>query len=197
MSRLVLASASPRRKELLEQIGLEFVIHVSNLPEETKCTQAEAVVQDLSKQKALHVWEELQKAGEDLTDTVVIGADTVVSVWGEVLGKPKDEEDAFQMLDTLQGRTHQVYTGVTLFWMQEEKRHHVTFYERTDVTMYPMSHKDIDAYIATGETLDKAGAYAIQGRCAAYVQAICGDYNNVVGLPVARVYQELKQRDLL
>lgn len=197
MSRLVLASASPRRKELLEQIGLEFTIHVSDLPEETRKTRAEEVVRELSRQKAAHVWEELEQAGEDLADTVVIGADTVVSVWGEVLGKPKDREDAFRMLDTLQGRTHQVYTGVTIYWMQEDTRHHITFYECTDVTMYPMDSEEIEAYIATGEPMDKAGAYGIQGKCAAYVQAICGDYNNVVGLPVARVYQELNRRGLL
>ncbi len=196
MSKIILASASPRRKELLEQIGLSFEIVVSNMPEQTKETEGSEIVKDLSRQKADHVWKKLEDEGADLEDTVVIGADTVVSIWGQILGKPSDEDDARRMLSMLQGRTHQVFTGVTFFWMQEGSRRHKSFYECTDVTMYPMSPDEITDYIATGEPDGKAGAYAIQGLCAAYIQAICGDYNNVVGLPVGRLYQELRMHGL-
>ena len=101
------------------------------------------------------------------------------------------------MLHKLQNETHQVYTGVTLVIMTEEGRQVVTFHEKTDVIMYPMTKKQIEAYVATGEPMDKAGAYAIQGKCAAYVKGICGEYNNVVGLPVARLMQELFKLDIL
>lgn len=197
MSRIILASASPRRKELLEQIGVSFDIVVSGMPEQTEETEGSEIVKDLSRQKADHVWRELDQKGEALEDTIVIGADTIVSVWGQILGKPCDEEDAKRMLSMLQGNTHQVFTGVTFFWMQDGTRRHKSFYECTDVTMYPMSLDEISDYINTKEPMDKAGAYAIQGLCAAYVQAICGDYNNVVGLPVGRLYQELRMQGLL
>jgi len=202
MSRLVLASASPRRKELMEQIGLVFTVRVSDMPERTEATEAGQIVLELSKQKAANVWDILD-AEESVSDTVVIGADTVVSapdtdsVPGGILGKPKDKEDARRMLSLLQGRTHQVYTGVTVYWMEDRERRCFSFVECTDVTMYPMDDEDISAYIATGEPMDKAGAYGIQGRCAAYVRRISGDYNNVVGLPVSRLYQELCKRKLL
>ncbi len=131
-------------------------------------------------------------------DFVVIGADTVVSCWGRIMGKPGDKEEAFDMLWELQGKSHQVYTGVTLAWKYADMpaMFH-SFYECTDVTVFPMTEEEIERYIDSGEPMDKAGAYAIQGRFAAYIQGICGDYANVVGLPVGRVYQELKQRDLL
>ncbi|MDE7276493.1 MAG: Maf family protein, partial [Lachnospiraceae bacterium] len=131
-------------------------------------------------------------------DFVVMGADTVVSCWNKILGKPKDKEEAFDMLWELQGKSHQVYTGVTLAWKYADMpaMFH-TFHECTDVTVFPMTEEEIERYIDSGEPMDKAGAYAIQGRFAAYIQGICGDYANVVGLPVGRVYQELRQRELL
>ena len=101
------------------------------------------------------------------------------------------------MISMLQGKAHQVYTGVTLLIKKDGKKIRKTFHECSDVHVYPMSKEEIREYIATGEPMDKAGSYGIQGKCAAYVQAICGDYNNVVGLPVARVYQELNRRGLL
>lgn len=189
--KLVLASASPRRKELLEQIGLAFEIDVCNLAEMTTKKNPEEVVKDLSYQKARNVFEN----GHDRE--VVIGADTVVSIDNEILGKPADREEAFSMIHKLQGRIHQVYTGVTILWKQEQTVKVLTIAEKTEVEVYEMSRREIECYVETGEPMDKAGGYGIQGGFAAYVKAIHGDYNNVVGLPVARLYQELKNYRLI
>lgn len=196
MSKIILASASPRRKELLRQVGIRYKVMPSNIEEKITKTQPEEVVQELSYQKAVDVCGSLETLGED--DFTVIGADTVVSFMNHIMGKPKDAEDACRMLESLQGNVHQVYTGVTICFKQKglPSMFH-TFYERTDVSMYPMTQEEIETYAATGEPMDKAGAYAIQGKCASYIESICGDYNNVVGLPVGRLYQELKKRYLL
>ncbi len=193
--KIYLASASPRRKELLKQVGLSFKTMPSTVEEKITKTEPAEVVEELSYQKAVDVCGKLVKEGKE--DFVVIGADTVVACWGEILGKPKDKEDAAGMLGKLQGGSHQVYTGVTLAWKYKDMSPmFATFSECTDVTMYSMSQEDIKHYVDSGEPMDKAGAYAIQGLCAAYIQGICGDYNNVVGLPVGRVCQELKKRGL-
>lgn len=192
IGRLVLASASPRRRELLTQIGAEYEVMPSQAEEKTMKERPEDVVCELSFQKASDIGLALERQGED--GYTVIGADTVVAFQGIVMGKPKDEKEACWMLGMLQGNTHQVYTGVTLYVKREGHPAKCrTFYEKTEVSMYPMSPEEIEAYTATGEPMDKAGAYAVQGRCAAYIKGICGDYNNVVGLPVGRLYQELKQ----
>mgnify|MGYP000535841981 CR=1 FL=1 len=194
IGRVILASASPRRKELLEQIGIAYETMPSGADENTEKQQPEDVVLELSLRKASDIHVRLEEKGED--GYTVIGADTVVSFQGEVMGKPKDEEDARRMLGMLQGNTHQVYTGVALCIKKRGKPVRFrTFYEKTDVSMYPMSEEEIRDYVATGEPMDKAGAYAVQGGCAAYIQGICGDYNNVVGLPVGRLWQELKIED--
>lgn len=194
--KIYLASASPRRKELLKQVGLSFKTMPSTVEEKITKTEPGEVVEELSYQKAVDVCAKLTAQGQE--DFVVIGADTVVSCWGEILGKPKDKDDAVRMLTNLQGGSHQVYTGVTLAWKYKDlSAMYATFSECTDVTMYSMTQEDIKNYVDSGEPLDKAGAYAIQGLCAAYIQGICGDYNNVVGLPVGRVCQELKKRGLL
>ena len=191
MNRIVLASASPRRKELLEQIGLPFTIEVSGIEEVITKTVPQEVVMELSAQKAVDVKKKLQE------DAVVIGADTIVVYdnenGGSILGKPKSEEEAFEMLNRLQGNVHQVYTGVTLCYGEEV----MSFYECTKVYVYEMSKEQIWNYIKTGEPMDKAGAYGIQGKFAAFVKGMEGDYNNVVGLPVGRVYQELCKLNLL
>ena len=123
-----------------------------------------------------------------------LGADTIVSCGGQILGKPKDERDACRMLKLLSGGTHQVYTGVSIVLLDASgKAGQVTFHEKTDVTMRAMSEEEIRRYVATGEPMDKAGAYGIQGKCAIFVDKIDGDYNNVVGLPVAAIYRELKK----
>ena len=200
MSQIILASQSPRRKELLEQIGLEFEICPAKGEEIITKTIPEEVVMELSKQKAEEVAAMVSSYGENHkeittpSDILVIGADTVVAYDGKILGKPKDEADAKAMLTMLSGNTHSVFTGVTLVLIDKSGRAgELVFYEKTDVKMHEMSEEEIDRYIATGEPMDKAGSYAIQGKCAIYVAKIDGDYNNVVGLPITRIYQELKK----
>ena len=182
---LILASASPRRRDLLDQIGLNPEIEPSHVVERITSTKPDLVVMELSEQKATDIAD--QHKGEAV---VVIGADTVVAVDNQILGKPDSDSDAVRMLSLIQGRTHQVYTGVTLINCQTGVK--TTFIEQTDVSLFPMTDAEIRAYAATGDPLDKAGAYGIQGVFAAHVKAIHGDYYNVVGLPVGRVYQELK-----
>ena len=208
--RLVLASASPRRRELLSQIGLEFTVMPSTKEENAKTTEAGALVQELSRQKAVDIWEQLSGGqgqnpdadqeqiaeetqepnlnGKRQPELLVIGADTVVCCEGKILGKPHSREAAAEMLTALQGRSHEVYTGVTLYSQSET----VTFFECTQVEFYPMTEVEISEYIDSKEPMDKAGAYGIQGLGARFVKGIRGDYNNVVGLSVGRLYQELK-----
>ena len=191
MVRVILASGSPRRKELLEQVGVSFEISVADGEEIISKKLPWEIVEELSLQKATEVAGRYEAKQEITEQTVVIGADTIVAYGEEIMGKPKNEEMAKEMLQKLQDGSHQVYTGVTLIIMTAGNRQVVTFHEKTDVEMYPMSEKQIDAYVATKEPVDKAGSYAIQGKCAAYIKGICGDYNNVVGLPVARLMQEI------
>lgn len=199
MSQIILASASPRRKELLEQIGLEFEICPAKGEEVITKTIPEEVVMELSKQKAEEVAAMVSSFGENHkeittpSDILVIGADTVVAYDGKILGKPVDEADAKRMLTMLSGNTHSVFTGVTLVLIDKTGRAgELVFYEKTDVKMHAMTEAEIDRYIATSEPMDKAGSYGIQGKCAIHIEKIDGDYNNVVGLPIARIYQELK-----
>lgn len=192
-SRIILASASPRRQELLTQIGLQFEVCHSEWEEVTDKELPEEVVQDLSYHKAMEVYE--RKVTEE--GTVVIGADTIVACGGQILGKPGTRARAEEMLGKLQGGTHQVYTGVAFVWKEKGRTESAGFYECTDVRVYPMTEEEIRCYVETVEPMDKAGAYGIQGGFAAFIQGICGDYNNVVGLPVGRVYQELKKRQLI
>ena len=182
--QFVLASASPRRRQLLEQIGIEAKIVPSSIEERAEGLGPEEMVMELSRQKAEDV---AAKIGED---AAVIGADTVVAIKGRILGKPSDPQGAAEMLSLLQGEVHQVYTGVTIVPPGPD-RGRVTFFEQTDVSVYPMTEAEILAYVESGEPMDKAGAYGIQGRFAAHIRGIRGDYNNVVGLPVGRLYQDL------
>ncbi len=200
MSQMILASASPRRKELLEQIGAEFVICPAKGEEVITETDPSAVVMELSRQKAEEVaygvliYNEQHADLATPQDILVIGADTVVAYENQILGKPKDEEDARRMLTMLSGKTHSAYTGVTFVFIDKEGRtgEHC-FFEKTDVCMYPLKEEEIDRYIQSGDPMDKAGSYGIQGRFAIHIKEIRGDYNNVVGLPVARLYQELQK----
>lgn len=196
MTKFILASGSPRRKELLEQIGISFEIFPANGEEIITKKFPWEVVEELSLQKAAEAAERYEKKLGINEQTVIIGADTIVAYGEEIMGKPKDEEMAKEMLTKLQNDSHQVYTGVTLVIMTAQGRQVITFYEKTEVVMYPMTKSQIEAYVATGEPMDKAGAYAIQGRCAAFVKGICGEYNNVVGLPVARLMQELLKNNI-
>ena len=186
MRRIVLASASPRRKELLEQIGASFEICPSNAEENIRKATPEKTVEALSECKAEEVF--LRMDGEVL----VIGADTFGCAGDRILGKPSSEEEAVQMREGLQGRTHTVYTGVTLLIRNKDGEVRKSFHEGTQVEFYPMSKEEIRDYVGTKEPMDKAGAYGIQGKSAIFIKKISGDYNNVVGLPLARLYQELK-----
>lgn len=192
MAKVVLASASPRRKELLEQVGVTFEILVANGEEIITKTLPWEVVEELSAMKAKEVAGRYQQEQEVTEDTVIIGADTIVAFGEEILGKPKNEEDAKNTLGKLQNHTHQVYTGVTVIVLTKDGPKSVCFHEKTDVTMYPVTKKQIETYVSTLEPMDKAGSYGIQGRGAALVKGINGDYNNVVGLPVARLLQEVR-----
>lgn len=207
MDSIILASASPRRRELLSQIGIEFEVIPSKKEEVVTSTNPSRIVMELAKQKAEDIVLQLNIPGK-----LVLGADTIVSWKGKVMGKPVDEADAFSMISKLQDSTHQVFTGVSISVLKEDGTvySHV-FNEETDVYVYPMTEEEIWNYIRTKsfsnnskvskwdasrepyECEDKAGAYGIQGPFAAYIQGIQGDYNNVVGLPTGRVYQELKK----
>ncbi|MDO4632419.1 MAG: Maf family protein [Eubacteriales bacterium] len=182
MEKIILASASPRRRELLTQAQIPFEVQVSEAEEIITKTDPGEVVEELSYIKASAV-------AEKFPGRWVLGADTVVALQGEILGKPADETDARRMLGELQGQTHQVYTGVTL--MKDGEIH--TFHEATQVKVSEMSEEEILHYIAGGEPMDKAGAYGIQGSFAVFIEGIEGDYNNVVGLPIAAVYRAIRR----
>ena len=182
---IILASQSPRRRELLTRMGLrEFRVISPNVDErELDGLPPEELVQRLSARKAHAVAE---RAGADV---VVIAADTVVSLDGTVLGKPADNLEAFKMLSTLSGVRHQVYTGVTVVCDGQKQTGH----EVTDVTFRDLTEEEIENYVATGEPMDKAGAYGIQGFGALLIERIEGDYYNVMGLPVCRLGRMLEQ----
>ena len=208
--RIILGSASPRRRELLEQIGLEFEIVVSDAREHYKSTRPEEIVRELALMKAEHVAKEVERREKEraeqasiprletgevhLCNVVILGADTIVVRDGQILGKPSDEEEAFSMLKSLQGRMHQVYTGVAVLNFDGSgSLRTISHAEETKVYVHEMTDEEIRRYIAAGESMDKAGAYGVQGRFAAYIDRIEGDYYNVVGLPVAYLYHTVKE----
>lgn len=193
--KVYLASGSPRRRELLTLAGIAFEIRPCNDPEETTAVTPVQTVLDLSSHKAHAVFDSLKNGGE--MDFAVLGADTIVVIDGEIIGKPQDDEDARQILKKLSGRTHEVFTGVCILTRQNGKTREKTFCERTAVTMYPITDAELDDYLASGEHMDKAGAYAIQGLAVKFVRKVTGDYSNIVGLPVARVYHELVKLHVL
>lgn len=187
----------------MTQIGIEFQVMISERDEIITSTIPEEVVKELSLQKALEIERMLLKecdgdiygkySNEGYEGVVIIGADTVVSKDGEIMGKPVDEEDAFNMLKKLQGDKHMVSTGVALIVIKNGTKEMISFAEDTDVNMYEMSDEEINDYIATKEPMDKAGSYGIQGLGAKFISGISGDYNNVVGLPIGSIYQELRK----
>jgi septum formation protein len=191
---LILASASPRRQELLRNAGIQFIVQPADVPESPLDGEpAKNCAERLAREKALAVFAQRP-------DTWVLGADTVVFVDGQILGKPRDAADAFRMLRLLSGRVHQVITGVCLIGTEKRtaKREAMLSFEdiRSETTLVTMEHladQEIHAYVATGEPMDKAGAYAIQGRASCWISRIEGDYFNVVGLPVSRVFQMLRE----
>jgi septum formation protein len=188
---LVLASASPRRHDLLRNAGISFVVQPTNIPEVPQPGEApRAFAERLAREKAL--------AGfRRQPDSFVLGADTIVVVDAEILGKPRDNDDAARMLRLLSGRTHQVITGVCLVGPQLATAFEDVRSETTVVTMEALSDDDIRSYISTGEPMDKAGGYAIQGRASRWISHIDGDYFNVVGLPVSLVCKMLRAHGLI
>lgn len=199
-TKIILASNSPRRRELMMQAGYEFEVIASNMDENTTETKPSLIVEDLSMQKAENVFNNIMKVVNLSLDAytglslMIIGADTIVSKDDVIMGKPKDYDEAFNMIHSLQGNVHQVYTGVSIILYNFETQNKIThsFHDCTDVEFYPMSDSEINNYISTGDCYDKAGSYGIQGPFAVYVKGIHGDYNNVVGLPIAKLYRELQ-----
>lgn len=179
----ILASGSPRRQELLKLITEDFTVHPvdadETLPAGMPVEMAAAYLADLK----------AKTAAVQFPEEIVIGCDTIVLLEDEIMGKPKDREDAFRMLRQLSGETHSVLTGVSLYYGKQT----TVFTTETMVTFYPLSDAEIEAYLDTGEPFDKAGAYGIQGKGSLLVQGIEGDYFNVVGLPVAALSRQLRQ----
>lgn len=179
---------------MLTQAGIEFETIVSTVEEVITKNIPSEVVEELAYQKAMDVAEQVLKNCDE--ECLVIGADTIVTIDGKIMGKPKDAADAEEMLQILQGKVHQVFTGVTFVIGNKDKKKHIAFHEKTDVYFYPMSEEEVKGYVASGEPFGKAGSYGIQGKSAVYIEKINGDYNNVVGLPLAKVYQEAKKAGL-
>ena len=188
----ILASGSPRRQELLKQIGMEFTVITADVDESYPYdTEPERIVERLSRRKCGAVYDKIRdKLSEQ---TVIIAADTIVFSEARVLGKPHSEEEAFEMLKSLSGKSHFVYTGVTLIFYGEKGLKDITFSDKAEVFFRELSDEEIWAYISTGEPADKAGAYGIQGRGAVLVEKIIGDFYTIVGLPLVRVASGIKE----
>ncbi len=182
MSPIILASASPRRREILEAHNIPFRVEVSEVDESHGDMHPEELVEELSRRKAEAVHKRFP--GE-----IVLGADTVVAIGDKILEKPGDNEDAYNMINTIQGKSHQVYTGVTICSPDET----IIFSVKTDVYVKEMKPEEIREYIETGEGRDKAGSYAIQGIFGKYIEGFNGDFENVVGLPGRRVEEVLHE----
>ncbi|MCT4641947.1 MAG: Maf family protein [Bacteriovoracaceae bacterium] len=182
-NKFILASASPRRKELLSYLGIEFDIVPSGIEEVTDYTKPSDIVKDLAFIKAKDISDKTKDK-----DTVVIGADTIVEFEGNILGKPSDIEDARKILLSLSGKTHNVLTGVCIILNGRVHK----FYEQTRVTFDHISQDILEIYLNTGESLDKAGAYGIQGAALPFISKVEGCYSNVVGLPLNKLYHEMK-----
>ena len=185
--KVILASASPRRKELLEQIGVDFEIAVSDKETEIDCSDPVEACRTQAYNKALDIVEKSKlKYGDK--DFVVISADTIVAIDKKILGKPKDKSEARKMLESLSGRKHRVYTAVCVY--NSLKDSYESFVEDTPVEVARLSSEEIEDYLKRKEPYDKAGAYAIQGYFSRYIVGIEGDYYNVMGLPVGRLYRD-------
>lgn len=185
--KAVLASGSPRRKELISELFESFEIIPAKGEEVMKEEKPSQLVMDLSYQKAFEIAEGLSQ------NAIVIGADTVVAKDDRIYGKPKDKEDAKRMLESLSDSEHSVFTGVTMLLLKNGEQYAETFFEETVVKVGYVSEEEIAEYLTDDEYKDKAGAYAIQGKFGKFITGICGDYNNVVGLPVSRLYYELTE----
>lgn len=192
MENIILASASPRRRELLQMLGLRFAVLPSEKEEALTAASPRELVEALARQKAEDIF------SRQTGDAVVIGSDTVVSAEdGTIFGKPKNAEDAARMLRQLSGRKHRVSTGAAVFVRRDGRELRESFVSECAVWMDELSQAEIEAYIATGEPMDKAGAYGIQGLGAKYISRIEGDYYTVVGLPVHELYKKLKEMQVI
>ena len=192
MYQIILASASPRRKEIMEKMGIPYEVIVSNVKEEVEETVPDRMVQALAKLKTGAIKEEAKSEVEAEKDIIIIGADTMVFYKDHALGKPKDEADAARMLRMLSDAVHEVATGVSIVIIHRDGREEeLAFSVCTKVTVNPLTDQQIFDYIATGEPMDKAGAYAIQGGFGIYIGEIEGDYYNIVGFPIAEIYSVL------
>ena len=182
MTDIILASASPRRSELMTLAGFRFDVICADIDEIVpEKALPQEVVMSLALQKA-------QAVAKDHRKSAVVGSDTVVALDGKILGKPRSEKEAAEMLRSLSGRIHKVFTGVAIVCGEKV----TSFFDETEVEFYPLTDQEILDYVATGEPMDKAGAYGIQGRGSVLVKRINGDYFNVMGLPISKVYRELK-----
>lgn len=181
--RIVLASKSPRRREILSMLGLKFDIVSADADESSELTDPAHLVRELSLRKARATKALLEQRGEWNDDTLIIASDTVVAVGGTILGKPRDEADAARMLTLLSGSTHQVISGVSLLYGARERAD----FDATSVHFCDMTSAEIEDYVSSGEPMDKAGAYAVQGLASVYIKGLEGDYFNVVGLPVHKL----------
>lgn len=187
--KLILASASPRRREILENMGVTFTVRVADADETCEIADAGARVEAIAARKCEAMVDLLSAEGALDDDTLILSADTLVTLDGAFLGKPRDEEDARRMIEALQGRSHAVAGGICLWYRGRT----VTSSELTRVTFAPMSEADVETYLATGESFGKAGGYAIQGYASRFISGIEGDYFNVVGLPVHRLFKTLAE----
>jgi len=186
--RIILASKSPRRKEILELCGYQPIIMVSDCDESlVKEKDPEKLVEELSLLKATAVAEKC------MNDDMIIAADTIVVRDKTILGKPKTKKEAFEMIRSLSGRDHDVYTGVTIIYKKKSGNKIKTFVDRTSVTVSEMTNCQIHAYVDSGEPMDKAGAYGIQGSFGKFIPKINGDFYTVMGLPMARTYEAIRE----
>ena len=181
--RIVLASKSPRRREILSMLGLKFDIVSADADESSELTDPAHLVRELSLRMARATKALLEQRGEWNDDTLIIASDTVVAAEGAILGKPRDEADAARMLTLLSGSTHQVISGVSLLYGARERAD----FDATSVHFCDMTSAEIEDYVSSGEPMDKAGAYAVQGLASVYIKGLEGDYFNVVGLPVHKL----------
>ncbi|HPU63077.1 MAG TPA: Maf family protein [Mobilitalea sp.] len=196
----LLASESPRRKEIMNQMGISFESVPSHVNEDIKESDPTKMVEALASLKAGEV---AGRFGDEQENLIIIGADTIVYHNGQVLGKPKDRDDAIRMLKGLSGDIHDVYTGVSIIIRRNKfdkantnEDEKIVFNVRTRISVKPLSEEEIEDYVNSGEPFDKAGAYAIQSAFGIYIKEIHGDYYNVVGFPIAKIYEELLKKGI-
>ncbi|MHB8128163.1 MAG: Maf family protein [Mobilitalea sp.] len=197
MYQIILASESPRRKEIMETMGIPYRVMTGNVEEVAQETVPAELVQALARLKTDAISSKLSMQSDEQTDVIIIGADTMVFYMEHALGKPKDEEDAVRILQMLSNNVHEVYTGVSIIIRNKEGiEDNFSFAVSTKVVVQAMTTEQIMSYVATGEPMDKAGAYAIQGKFGIYIKEIVGDYYNVVGFPIAKIYEMLLRRGI-